>query len=501
MNPILPILGITALVFLLGKKSNAATPPAGAAALPSGASPGGSGVAPPASVPATKPSPTSAPTNRPTSELSEHLRQQMAEALGRLGVNPSSGQIMPGADAEAIRYATGVIGQLKAEGFHEAAKYLQNFTDLAAKTVQTPEEAAPVAAALPAGLTQEQKEYIARIMTLSRDPNAIASLIEWMKKLAPSPERDTAIQMAQALALQLAAAQSTAGALGQIEEVIKASTPEAVAAAAAAAPVALPSIPITPMAVPSPSPVPISPAASSAPTAPTVLDFDPSKMPLLKQGMSQPKAIIQLWQRNVGVTADGIFGPNTTAATKRWQTGRGLVADGIVGPKSWYAFANKPLPATAAQAATSSLPNKPVVVPSRPVPQPMPASATPEEIAARNMMSHLTLVQSQKGVTGAKGKEDKMLVKKFQGLVGTTADGLAGPTTFILAAGKGAVNLPFVYYWPKNATAKMVLAYRESLNRIADKMASLGRNDEANQLRQSASRERGQSGIQGAMPA
>lgn len=232
-----------------------------------------------------------------------------------------------------------------------------------------------------------------------------------------------------------------------------------------------------------------------------ILDFDPSKMPLLKQGMSQPKATIQLWQGNVGVTRDGIFGPNTTAATKRWQASRGLVADGIVGPKSWYAFANKPLPATAAQAASSSLPSAPTFVPSRPVPQPVPAQATPEEIAARNMMSHLTLVQSQHGVTKAKGREDKMLVKKFQSMVGTTADGLAGPATFILAAGKGAVNLPFVYYWPKTATAKTVIQYRESLNRIADKMASLGRNEEASQLRQSAQRERGQSGITGAMPA
>lgn len=36
------------------------------------------------------------------------------------------------------------------------------------------------------------------------------------------------------------------------------------------------------------------------------------------------------WQRIVGVTADGIFGPRTEAATRAWQAQRGLEPDGIV---------------------------------------------------------------------------------------------------------------------------------------------------------------------------
>lgn len=39
-------------------------------------------------------------------------------------------------------------------------------------------------------------------------------------------------------------------------------------------------------------------------------------------------------QKLVGVTADGIFGPNTGAAVTRWQTALGVTADGIWGPNT-----------------------------------------------------------------------------------------------------------------------------------------------------------------------
>ena len=44
-----------------------------------------------------------------------------------------------------------------------------------------------------------------------------------------------------------------------------------------------------------------------------------------------------LWQKIIGVTPDGQFGPNTAAATKTWQGQHGLTADGVVGPKTWAA--------------------------------------------------------------------------------------------------------------------------------------------------------------------
>lgn len=44
---------------------------------------------------------------------------------------------------------------------------------------------------------------------------------------------------------------------------------------------------------------------------------------------------VTAWQRAIGVSVDGVFGPRTELATKQWQQRHGLIADGIVGPKTW----------------------------------------------------------------------------------------------------------------------------------------------------------------------
>ena len=59
------------------------------------------------------------------------------------------------------------------------------------------------------------------------------------------------------------------------------------------------------------------------------------KMVTIKNG-SRGKAV-QIWQIIVGVTADGIFGKNTDAATRQFQANNGLSVDGIVGKNSWRA--------------------------------------------------------------------------------------------------------------------------------------------------------------------
>lgn len=48
---------------------------------------------------------------------------------------------------------------------------------------------------------------------------------------------------------------------------------------------------------------------------------------------SRGSAVVAL-QKKLGITADGIFGPQTLAAVKRYQASHGLAVDGIVGPKT-----------------------------------------------------------------------------------------------------------------------------------------------------------------------
>ena len=50
-------------------------------------------------------------------------------------------------------------------------------------------------------------------------------------------------------------------------------------------------------------------------------------------------------QRKLGITADGIYGPNTRAAVVAFQQNNGLAVDGIVGPSTWAALQRHDNPA------------------------------------------------------------------------------------------------------------------------------------------------------------
>jgi GH24 family phage-related lysozyme (muramidase) len=55
---------------------------------------------------------------------------------------------------------------------------------------------------------------------------------------------------------------------------------------------------------------------------------------LVKKGSTNSVAV-QLIQKKVGVSADGVWGPKTDVAVKAWQKKHKLTADGLVGPATW----------------------------------------------------------------------------------------------------------------------------------------------------------------------
>lgn len=50
---------------------------------------------------------------------------------------------------------------------------------------------------------------------------------------------------------------------------------------------------------------------------------------------------VKVLQRKLNLTDDGIFGKMTDAAVKKWQKEHGLTVDGIVGPKTWESLGIK----------------------------------------------------------------------------------------------------------------------------------------------------------------
>jgi peptidoglycan hydrolase-like protein with peptidoglycan-binding domain len=121
--------------------------------------------------------------------------------------------------------------------------------------------------------------------------------------------------------------------------------------------VATQSPPLTTSASPNASPSPLP--TFTAPVLPAIVA---QSMPTISETAKSSGASVIAWQNILirdGVakpgTADGFFGPNTTARTKAWQASHGLGADGVVGPKTWsVALATVPsviAPAALPQAA------------------------------------------------------------------------------------------------------------------------------------------------------
>jgi lysozyme len=68
-------------------------------------------------------------------------------------------------------------------------------------------------------------------------------------------------------------------------------------------------------------------------TITTVKESEDYSMNTIKKG-SKGKSV-KVWQIIIGTTADGNFGSGTENMTKTWQKNHGLTVDGIVGKNSW----------------------------------------------------------------------------------------------------------------------------------------------------------------------
>lgn len=418
--PVLPLAaGAVVLVLLMSKKKAAAvtTDPPYHQAPADGSKP-----------PVVEPKPPA----KTWKEMPQALQEQVAAALGALGVSPATGELGDGpVDPAAIKMATQTAALCESQGFYDVAKELNRLAGLAAKKVPTPKEAEPIKNAAPPGLTPEQVEAIARTLTLDRDPKSIEALIKTLQALPPSPQRDNLIQMAQALLLQLAAAQSTTQTMQQIQQVITSPGWPQVQTAVQPLPPA-----VIPVVAPSPSTTPSLPASSQSTTHAALAPLTGTRV--LQSGSTGND--VRAWQSILrldgfapSIEVDGVYGAKTITATKMWQSQRGLTADGKVGP------------ATRAKIGTLPIQDKPVAIPS-PVSTPalptthvelapltgtrtLQSGSTGNDVKAWQAILRLDGFASVITADGVYGAKTVAATKAWQSQRGLGADGKVGPNT------------------------------------------------------------------------
>lgn len=454
--------------------------------------------------------------------MPQALQAEMT-ALGlEMGVD-SNGKVRGPVTAKAVQHATELASRLEKAGYPEASATVRKWATDGAKMVPLPTTPAVV----PPGVPPELAAAIQRALQLERDPARLEALLAQLRMLPASAERDMLIGTLEALILQVKTAQAVSTAAVDIDEMdrprpagarlLKLTSPymkgadvmswqnvlrmdyptikpdgvygPQTATATKAwqlarglkgdgivGPATLAKVGTRPGVAPA-APQAASPKPQSVSSGPRLLKLT---SPYMKG------ADVASWQNVLrsagysGVTADGVFGPATSAATKDWQSKRGLKADGIVGP--------------ATLAKVGSPPVAPVSVPATPSPRPDPKPKSAVESAAEAMVTHLLALQKKHGVKGSKGKQDLTLVKRFQSAVGGVADGLPGVNTMLAAARAGQGILPKVMYWKRGATKADVDAYKKQLVQISSAASAAGMSKLSAQLIASAATEDG-SGI------
>lgn len=159
------------------------------------------------------------------------------------------------------------------------------------------------------------------------------------------------------------------------------------------------------------------------------------------------KAQMQLWQKKIGTTADGIVGINTLKATQKFL---GVHVDGVIGPdtvralQKWAGMTGSEVdgdlgPKTADAVLKKLGALKPPNPPNPPKPAPLPTlkkgstSARVKAVQAfllKQFPAYATPIKTSGGADGRFGPGTVTVVKEFQKRSGLTADGVIGPKTW-----------------------------------------------------------------------
>lgn len=159
--------------------------------------------------------------------------------------------------------------------------------------------------------------------------------------------------------------------------------------------------------------------------APAPLAAPHKTVSITNPGPHVADADVALLQTIVGVTPDGLFGPNTQAAVKRFQAAHGLAADGIAGPKTWAVATATAAPAAAAASLPAIVQALPSIIPTFTAPATAPAPApvpTVTPVAAPAAAAALAAIDPCYS-------ENVQMVCAAQRALGVTADGKYGNDT------------------------------------------------------------------------
>jgi len=126
---------------------------------------------------------------------------------------------------------------------------------------------------------------------------------------------------------------------------------------------------------------------------------------------------VELLQQALGISVDGIYGPETEEAVRSFQASRGLAVDGIAGPETSAALRSHAATKASAAGVRRDAVN---FTPSEAV---LPGAGN-----AVARLQHALHMQAD----GSFGPETEAAIRRLQARHGLTADGVAGPATWAL---------------------------------------------------------------------